>query len=353
MSDMYDPDTFFSRMIPKEFVRRNICPGQREYNKPGQTAVNAVAIANGAAWEPTMRKLLEQAHLLHCLPGDQECIHAFLAAEGFIRQRLTRNRPKAKEVLAHLNEHCKDGQIAIGYLKGAFDKDSFCVFLPRERIGGTVPDATDSRYLISGLTYPLEAVVTHLWVRWADGEDHSPVKFRPGKKKVTESYAQPPDHEFFHYCQKNPERVTGDCVIRSMASIFDLTWDEALDEIAEASNFDCANVNLESVYKRLLERERYNCRPRASFIFGRNMSGKEFCRMLNTTMRNGEVIMAELGPQHVAAILPFRERDGMHYRIVDSWDSSDQYVGKYWVSPRVPKAWQRWAHRPEKFPKVG
>ncbi len=69
------------------------------------------------------------------------------------------------------------------------------------------------------------------------------------------------------------------------------------------------------------------------FSFFRLLTGKQFCEEMNHTFSNGEKIFAFVGRSHVAAILPYIDADyKVHYRITDSWDSSDRKIGEYWVS---------------------
>ena len=172
-----------------------------------------------------------------------------------------------------------------------------------------------------------------IWVRWADGMDHSPVKRRKGNARSDTSRVRvpPKSHEAFQYLQKNPKNLyTGDCVIRAMAAVLDTSWDDALDRILDAGERRIAAANTPCVFERLLEKE--------GFVFhsemrldGRKLRGKTFCYELGRMFHAGERVFAYVGNNHVAAILPFDEEGKTKYKIVDNWDSSTRLIGKFWV----------------------
>lgn len=106
------------------------------------------------------------------------------------------------------------------------------------------------------------------------------------------------------------------------------------------ASFGETTVNAQNVYPKVLEREGFVYHKPLSRN-GRRLTSKEFCTEIEKLCRNGERIFAHCGRSHVVAIILV---DG-HYKIIDSWDSSNRYIGEFWVktcdkpkmSPKVEK----------------
>jgi len=293
-----------------------------------QFAVNALVIANQSNWENEFRRLMDQVHQLNLMPNTLKCILGLFEASGFIHQPGVKEWITVSDVVSYMNENCHDGQIA---LVKADHKYPFMAIVPHGYSSyGPVDEKRDS-YHCYGLLCDPGYYISDIWIRWADGQDHSPVKRRrrnsTGKAK---NYVPPSDHEAFHYLQKNPKERIGDCVIRAFAGALDISWNEAMDRITAASGNANTTVNIASVYTKLLEQE---CFTRRSPMrkHGKKLTGKEFCRELDKVLLNGERVFAYVGRCHVAAVLPFIEMGKTHYKIVDGWDSSDRLIGEYWI----------------------
>lgn len=296
-----------------------------------QFAVNAMVIANQSSWNDEFLGLMEQVHQLNLMPNDLKCILAMYEARGFIRQPGVKGCIRVKDVIHYMNTNCHDGQIAI---VKANQKYPFMAIVPE---GYSKFDPTHDRaggYHCYGLLCSPGYSISDIWIRWADGQDHSPVKRRKGRTAKEKKIAVPPDHEAFHYLQKNPTKRIGDCVIRAFASVLDISWNEAMDRIAAASGNENTTVNIATVFHQLLKQEGFSKRSPMR-VNGKRLTGKEFCRELDKVLHNGERVFANVGCSHVAAILPFVEHGTTHYKIVDCWDSSDRLIGDYWIKEPV------------------
>lgn len=320
-------ETKISKPAPRQCCTFNTGSAILQYPGLAHYAVNALAIANQSSWEEEFALLMEQVHRLSLMPNDMKCILAMLEARGYIRQPKPKDWYSVTDVVDYMNEHCTQGQRVI--VKTNFFR-GFYAIVP-EQCAKFGPGFTDGRrYHFFGLDTLSGAQISDIWVRWADGQDHSPVKRRKGRKASPKTRTPPTDHECFRYLQKNPQTSTGDCVVRAVAALLDIGWDEAMDRLAAVHNGAVTAVNDDAVYPLLLEKEGFE-RRKPMQINGKLPTGQEFCRELDRKLRGGEKVFAYVGDHHVAAVLPFREENGIHYKIVDSWDCSKRKFGAYWV----------------------
>lgn len=298
-----------------------------KYPGLSQFAVNALAIANRSSWQTEFGALMQQVHSLKLMPNDLKCVLALFEANGFVRQPGIKGWITVDDVVKQMNEQCKDGQIALVKVSNS---RQFAAILPYHYNEYGVAPNDGSRYHAYGLLPASRYAVSDIWIRWADGQDHSPVKRRKGRTAKEKKIVTPPDHEAFHYLQKNPKERIGDCVIRAFAAVLDISWDEAMDRIASASGNENTTVNTASVYHQLLKKEGFSRRSPMQ-VNRKKLTGKVFCRELDKVLLNGERVFAYVGRNHVAAVLPFVENGTTRYKIVDSWDSSDRLIGDYWI----------------------
>ena len=70
---------------------------------------------------------------------------------------------------------------------------------------------------------------------------------------------------------------------------------------------------------------------------GHRLKGKEFCEEMNRVFHDGERIFAHVGRSHVAAVVPIQDdTNAITYKIIDTWDSSNECIGDYWFKPVKP-----------------
>lgn len=304
---------------------------------PGISAANCVALAMGKNLDGEIRKMFDQAHAHHRLPDDHKCVHDYLEQAKFYRHRLPRQRPTAEDVVEYMNTHCHDGQIAVVLVEGIYEFRHYCVILPGENLPLGTERSGEGRYELCGFGKWARGKISQLWLYWQDGKDRRAAKYRPPREQTPFFYLPPEDHEAFYFCHNNPEVFTGDCVVRAMVTLFNLNWDEALDEIAAAGKYCTTRINIPGYYEKLLKQQGFLKYPSTVRTHKKIMRGREFCRYLDQTFTHGETVFAELGGTHVAAVMPFREGGRTVYKIVDCFDSSNYEVGGYWVSPRFPE----------------
>lgn len=169
--------------------------------------------------------------------------------------------------------------------------------------------------------------IKHIWMRWDDCIDRSPCPRRIVNRQTSiNNRSLPKTTECYRYFQPNPcGNNIGDCVIRGISGTMNITWNEALERLSIVGN---TTVNSRDVYSRLLEREGF-LHHKPMVIHGRRLSGRSFCNEMNNLYHNGECIFAHVGRRHVAAIV--LDNSDSKYKIFDSWDSSEKFIGEYWV----------------------
>lgn len=126
---------------------------------------------------------------------------------------------------------------------------------------------------------------------------------------------------------ENPEdNLIGDCAVRAVAGVLSISWVDAVRKLAEAQNYTATEINRNSNIEALLRKEGFQ-------EFGpikRNgkiLTGSQFCDLIHDMFEEGTRIFAYVGNSHVAAILVF-DND---YKIVDTWDSTNRKILKYWA----------------------
>jgi len=311
-----------------EFYIVNTCPCSTIYPSLPMSAINAMVIANQSSWDEEYQALMKQVHALSLMPSDPKCAMAMFEAGGFIRQPSIRDYISAEEVINHMNSICADGQTAIIRIRNSL---CFIAIVPSGFSKFRPENYADTACHAYGFPCNLRCSVSDIWVRWADGQDHSPKKRRKGRHAPGKPRKLPENHLAFEYVQKNPQgNRIGDCVIRAMASVLDTSWDEAMDKLTAVANPGDFTINRQDVYGLLLEKEGFEKRAPLR-RFGKTLTGEEFCREMSLIFHQGERIFAHVGSSHAAAIVPFREDGVTRYKIVDSWDSSSRKIDEYWV----------------------
>ena len=169
--------------------------------------------------------------------------------------------------------------------------------------------------------------VKHVWMRWDDGIDRSPCARKIGNRQpAAEEKRRWKDTEYYCYFQPNPcGNNIGDCVVRGISKVMDITWNEALERL---SSIGSVTINSRAVYSQFLRREGF-VRYKPMIKDGYKLNGKAFCDEMNKRYHNGERILAKVGKCHIAAIVA--DSSDSKYKIFDSWDSSERTIGEYWV----------------------
>lgn len=281
-------------------------------NTDAYTAVNAVSIITGKPWEDAVKSLIEQAHIRGCLPDERICVTEMVKANGF-------KTYKKFDSFYHL----------IYTLNSQNSKNKYLAKTRKGFYCAVVPDDITSKYIIKGANLNnivLNCSPEKVWL-YEEGTDNRSGKIR--KYKQVEIPAE--NFSLFGYNENPNNRATGDCVIRALSTVYKCSWHEALDLMAEKSNYVEPHINSFSVICKVLKElgfEKHN--PR--YVYDKQLTGKEFCSYLNNKYADGERIFALIGRNHCAAIVPIEQENSTSvYKISDSWDSTDRLVGNYWV----------------------
>ncbi len=188
------------------------------HNTDAYTAINAVSIITGKCWEDTTKSLFEQAHIRGCLPDEKICVTDMIRANGF-------QSDKKYDSLYKL----------VSTLNSNNSKDKY---LAKTRGGvyfAVVPDNVSSQYIIKGVflsNFTFNSMPEKVWI-YQEGTDN--------RSRRIIKYKQvdiPKEKLFLFGYNENPNnRSTGDCAIRALSTVYKCSWHEALDLMAEKTNY--------------------------------------------------------------------------------------------------------------------
>ena len=320
------------------FIYENRHPRKAVQGMFSHNVINAVAIALNIPWQEGCRRLIEQAKRLNRMPDEPQCATEFLLSNGFFQ---VPRRLVYRDAADFCNSMCgKDhgGEVYVGKVGHGIKYANAFAILPQGSNNWEVRSNRNCEH-----TY-----IDKLWVRWPDGAFHGDPKVfhlsRRTPAKPSSSRRPDPDSEYFHYYRANPSRNTGDCVIRGLAGVLDISWERAMDLIAISSGYTETTLNHPPIFERVLEASGYTPH-KAMKKGGRYLTAREFCDLMTHRCFHEERIFAYVTQCHVAAVLQFDGEPQRHYKMVDSWDSSVRSISKYWVSkpeetppPECPEA---------------
>lgn len=138
-----------------------------------------------------------------------------------------------------------------------------------------------------------------------------------------------PDTNTFHYHNANPKnRITGDCVMRAIATATGIPYNDVVRGLAEITikTGYCGldNKGMDAYLKSIGWVK--HSQPRK--FDNTKYTGEEFCEELNLGARKGlGAIIANIGGHHTVAITKVNGR----YKVCDIWNSTNGCVGNYWV----------------------
>lgn len=148
-----------------------------------------------------------------------------------------------------------------------------------------------------------------------------------------------PETSVFRYHNANPKnRLTTDCVIRAICTALDQPWDLTLRELTDLGIKLAHTPTCKDTFGKYLEQKGFSkCKqPRKSD--NTKYTGEEWCKWLNFNapslpqFKNCKAIIANIGGQHIVCIkLVDYDDQHRHFKIFDTWDSSDGCIGNYWV----------------------
>lgn len=206
----------------------------------------------------------------------------------------------------------------------------YIIKIRHEEYLAIVPDE-DGSYAAKGVKgfspNVLSRLIEEIWMLYP-GTDN-----RTGIYREVSERSMPKDQKSLHSKNINPKgRFIGDCSVRALGAVYpDCSWDEAMDYLAQASDYCTAFLNTFSNINLTLIKlgfERHN----PIKMNNKRLTGKEFCELMAHTYFKGERIFAYVGSGHCAAILPVRQEDGTYtYSIQDTWDCTSRKIGEYWT----------------------
>lgn len=295
------------------FEETNLNPtGERKLTAT-HTAVNAVAIATNTSWQEVVKSLIEQAHIRSNMPSYSTCITDMIRAFGF---KKSDSYLYVKDLVEKINEQKETRK--------------YIIKLRYSGYFAMVPNDTNS-YVIKGITNSSTNIssrfIEEVW------KFYSVTDNRTGLSRITNKRSMPEDHNGFKAKNLNPQdKYIGDCVIRALSAAYnDCSWDDAMDYLAQDSNYcepiinSTPNINL-TLSKLGFKHYHKICRN------NKMLTGKEFCELMSHTYFKGEKIFAYVGSSHCAAILPVKLDNGTYiYKIQDTWNSTTRKIADYWV----------------------
>lgn len=284
------------------------------------SAINATSIVTHKEWSTVVHSLIEQAHIRGNMPMYKTCITDMLRANGFtpIQQYYT-----LRDLYEELN-------------RSIFLERNYIIKLGGGNYCALVPDMNKGQYVLKGTVTgrtPLERRwIEEIWL-YVPGTDN-----RTGMKRKVKERTMPADGRDFSAKNMNPDgRSIGDCVIRGLSAAYDCTWHEAIDYIADATQYMDPILNITPNINATLIKlgfERHKGVKRGN----KYINGKELCALLNRTYHNGETVFAYVGRSHCAAILPINDNGEIKYKVQDTWDSTAKGISEYWVYKKCVEA---------------
>ncbi len=289
-------------------------------NSCALSAVNAVCLAKDMAWEDAYRLLLNQSHRYGLMPEDERCIRNMLTEAGYVHIKPLGRMDSYEALSQYLTEHYPLTPSAlIMTVRGQTGRKRIQAVRPSDEPGGG---------FVALATKKEQRSVTRLWVPYEVTGAEKPIPEPPFALRQSRPV---PEHEGYRYFQPNPRgNSIGDCVIRAYAAVFNVTWDEALEMVARANGYLTTILN-SLLTDRYLVSEHGFAFHEPPDLHGEPLTGREFCGFLTRKYHGGERVFAEMGTRHVVGIVPVDTAGGPRYAIMDSWDSSREKIGRYFV----------------------
>lgn len=129
-----------------------------------------------------------------------------------------------------------------------------------------------------------------------------------------------PDTATFHYHNANvKDKITGDCVVRAIATALDQSWEQTVRELTEVGIKYGYLLDEKACYSRYLESKGWHKHPQPRKDDGTKYTGAEFCIEFPKYAKR---CVANIGSLHVVAI--------MYGQVWDIWNSERRYIGNFW-----------------------
>ena len=285
-----------------------------------ESVLHSICCADNITWENAFRRLIHSSAQTGTMPHDRHSIRGMLSESGFFLQAGSyANRPVI-EIIQECNEQFHDGEQVIVNLLNSPNHGKYMPILPVRTNG----------ILHHELQFPTdcrESKAREVWIRWKDHHDHSIAPRRKSTRTAKAKEMTAIDNEALVAFNENPtDNLVGDCAVRALAGVLEISWEEAAWKLAEAGDFVCTHINrLTNIEKCLADEgfEKHGPIRRNGHV----LNGKEFCDLIHDMFEAGTKLYAYPGHSHAVAILVF---DG-DYKIVDTWDSTNHPIIGYWA----------------------
>ena len=308
------------------------------------SVLHSVCATKGCTWVNAYEKLIDASGELGLMPQDRKTIQKMLGDHGFFLQSSSFAKRTVRELIEECDQIFHDGEVLILKLAGSVKYGCYVPLVPFGR-------GAHASYRLHFPSNQLGSMVTEVWIAWGDGQDHSikPRRKRRTTAKTAAKENKTVDNEALVVFNENPnDNLIGDCAVRAVAGVFEISWKEAVRKLAAAQDYTATVINQTNNIAALLRKEGFQ-EFDAIRRNGRILTGKQFCDIIHDMFQAGTRIYAYVDHNHAVAILVFDE----DYKIVDTWDSTNHLITKYWAkypdkpqrSARPPKP----AEKPEKL----
>ena len=294
--------------------------------------IHSVSAAKGILWADAYGYLIEAAGTLGLMPQTMQTMREALRLCGFFPVSGARPRKTVREMIDLYSEQFTDGEAVI--LKTG------SIFVPLVH----VKHEKTARYVLMYPSDKTESLVSEVWIAWRDGQDHRAKPQKCAEKTVSVRENRTQENESLVIYNENPNgNLIGDCAVRAVAGVLEIPWGEAVRRLAAAQDYTETIINTVDNIEALLRKEGFEPFD-AIRRNGRILTGKQFCDLIHDMFQAGTRIFGYVGNSHVVAILVF---DG-DYKIVDTWDSTDRLITKYWAKyPERPRRREKPPQKPE------
>ena len=309
----------------------------------GITEVSSLLLSlhetKGIPWKTGYEHVIRVSGKLGEMPQEKKVADTLLKELGFFPQSIKFSDRELDEIFEDLDSELGPDAVVIIRLSDWFVGTVYVPVMPT-RDSGEVKFRF--RFPEDYTSHPGDTV----WISWADGLDHSPSPRRKVNRQKTVRQTNATDNEALFVYNENPtDNLIGDCAVRAVAGLFDVSWEEAVRKLAQAMDYRCTTVNRTDNIDALMKKEGFD-----EFAGikrnGRYLTGREFCALIHDMFPAGTGIFAYVGSSHVVSI---RVLDG-EYKIVDTWDSTNRKIVRYWA--KYPKKPQRRVEPPAPAPQV-
>lgn len=291
------------------------------------SVLHAVCAAKGFSWKETYECLIEASGEIGLMPQYRKTIRKMLENQDFFLQAGAYANRSVNSIIEECNQNFHDGEVVILNVSNSVTYGCYIPLVPVVQDGNV-------RYV---LQYPIDLLhlmATEVWIAWKDGQDHSIMPRRKITKTASIRENKTEENEALYVYNENPnDNLIGDCAVRAIAGVLEISWGEAVRRLAAAQDYTATVINQTSNIEALLRKEGFQ-EFDAIKRNGRILTGKEFCDIIHDMFQAGTRIFAYVGSSHVVAILVFDDE----YKIVDTWDSTDRKITKYWAKyPERPQ----------------